>query len=49
MTEEQIKANIAINITEFRKKNGMTQAELAESLNYSDKSVSKWERGVSHS
>lgn len=45
MTEEQIKANIAINITELRKKNGMTQAELAESLNYSDKSVSKWERG----
>lgn len=29
MTEEQIKANIAINITELRKKNGMTQAELA--------------------
>lgn len=45
MTEDQIKANIAINITELRKKNGMTQAELAESLNYSDKSISKWERG----
>ena len=45
MTEEQIKANIALNITELRKKNGMTQSELAEFLNYSDKSVSKWERG----
>lgn len=45
MTEEQIKANIALNITELRKKNGMTQSELAKFLNYSDKSVSKWERG----
>ena len=45
MTEEQIQANIALNITGLRKRNGMTQAELAEALNYSDKSVSKWERG----
>lgn len=36
---------IAGNISELRKKNGMTQAELAEKIGYSDKSVSKWERG----
>ena len=32
-----------------RKEKGMTQKQLAEKLNMSDKSVSKWERGVSHS
>lgn len=45
LTEEQLKKNIAKNISELRKASGMTQAQLAESLNYSDKSVSKWERG----
>ena len=45
MTEEQLRANIAKNITELRKASDITQAELAEKLNYSDKSVSKWERG----
>ena len=45
MTEEELKKNIAHNITSLRKNSGMTQAELAEKLNYSDKSVSKWERG----
>lgn len=42
-----IKANIAKNIAELRQKNGMTQLEFAEKLNYSDKAVSKWERGES--
>ena len=32
-------------IKNSREKNNMTQAELAEKLNYSDKSISKWERG----
>ena len=32
-------------IRECRRKAGMTQAELGEQLNYSDKSISKWERG----
>jgi transcriptional regulator with XRE-family HTH domain len=32
-----------------RKDLGMTQKQLAEKLGMSDKSVSKWERGVSHS
>ncbi|MBQ2757977.1 MAG: helix-turn-helix transcriptional regulator [Clostridia bacterium] len=35
---------IAQNIAELRKNNNMTQLELAEKLNYSDKAVSKWER-----
>lgn len=38
---------IANNITELRKAIPYTQAELAEKLNYSDKAVSKWERGES--
>lgn len=42
---EKIKSNIAANLTAFRKEAGMTQQELAEKLNYSDKNVSKWERG----
>ncbi len=42
-----IKANIAKNISELRQKNGMTQLEFAEHLNYSDKAISKWERGES--
>lgn len=45
MTEEKLRENIAKNIASLRKEKGMTQAELAEALNYSDKSVSKWERG----
>lgn len=45
MTEEKLKENISKNIASLRKEKGITQAELAEALNYSDKSVSKWERG----
>jgi len=44
---EDIKLIIAKNITDLRKKHGITQAELAEKLNYTDKAVSKWERGAS--
>lgn len=42
-----LKPIIAKNISELRKANDITQAELAERLNYSDKAVSKWERGES--
>ncbi|MBE7087712.1 MAG: helix-turn-helix transcriptional regulator, partial [Clostridiales bacterium] len=42
-----IKENLAKNLTRFRKLLNLTQAELAEKLNYSDKAVSKWERGES--
>ena len=38
---------IAENISSLRRSSGLTQAELAEKLNYSDKAVSKWERGDS--
>lgn len=39
-----LKNIIAKNISDLRRENGFTQFELAEKLNYSDKSVSKWER-----
>ncbi len=45
MQEELMRQQIARNIAFYRKMGGHTQAELAEKLNYSDKSVSKWERG----
>lgn len=44
MQEDALRNAIARNIAFFRKNGGHTQAELAEKLNYSDKSVSKWER-----
>lgn len=36
---------IAQNISALRKQNNMTQYELAEKLHYSDKAVSRWEKG----
>ena len=45
MEENRIKSILAQKLTAYRKRAGMTQAELAEKLNYSDKSISKWERG----
>ena len=47
MDDEQVKERIGGNIAFYRKQAGMTQAQLAEKLNYSDKAVSKWERGDS--
>ena len=44
---ENVKQIIAKNLVELRKQNRLTQLELAERLNYSDKAVSKWERGES--
>jgi transcriptional regulator with XRE-family HTH domain len=41
----EINQKIAQNLIYYRKKAGFTQAELAEKINYSDKSVSKWESG----
>jgi len=45
MEKEKLMLIIARNMIEYRKQSGMTQAELAAKLNYSDKSISKWERG----
>lgn len=47
MTDERLKVQIGINISNLRKRQGLTQAGLAEKVNYSDKAVSKWERGES--
>ena len=43
----ELKAIIAKNIAALRTGAGMTQIDLAEKLNYSDKAVSKWEWGES--
>ena len=43
----ELKSIIAKNIISLRQTTGMTQSELAEKLNYSDKAVSKWERNLS--
>ena len=47
MDDEKLKYQIGANIAAHRKNAGLTQAGLAEKLNYSDKAVSKWERGES--
>ncbi len=47
MNDEKLRHQIGANIAAYRKREGWTQAELAEKLNYSDKAVSKWERGES--
>ena len=44
---QDLKPIIAKNIAELRRAASLTQIELAERLNYSDKAVSKWERGES--
>ena len=45
MENMEINRRIAKNLTHYRKAAGLTQAELAEKINYSDKSISKWESG----
>ena len=42
---EEIKDIIANNLIELRKKHRLTQNEFANKLNYSDNTVSRWERG----
>lgn len=44
---ENIKEIVAQNILNLRKINKLTQYELAEKINYSDKAVSRWEKGES--
>lgn len=45
MVSQELHRKIAENLQLYRRLHGLTQAGLAEALNYSDKSVSKWERG----
>ena len=45
MTEQEFRKRLAENRVKYRKLNGLTQQELADCISYSDKSVSKWERG----
>ena len=45
MQLEELKLVTAGNLINLRTGAGMTQAELGAKLNYSDKSISKWERG----
>ena len=47
MNADKLKFQIGSNIAAYRKLAGLTQAGLAERINYSDKAVSKWERGES--
>ena len=45
--EATLRRTVAKNIAAYRKAHHDTQLDLATKLNYSDKSVSKWERGES--
>lgn len=47
MNDEKLKVQLGANIASYRKRARLTQAALAEKINYSDKAVSKWERGES--
>ena len=47
MNDEKLKFQLGANIASYRKRLRLTQMGLAEKLNYSDKAVSKWERGES--
>lgn len=44
---DEFKLIVASNIIKLRAEAGLTQLELGEKLNYSDKTISKWERGES--
>lgn len=47
MSENEFKRIVSENLQYYRKLNNLTQLQLAEAINYSDKSISKWERGES--
>ena len=42
---DDVRGALAANLAELRKEENLTQAEFAAQFNYSDKAVSKWERG----
>ena len=45
--DEVVRNVVAGNLVKYRKANNLTQMELSEKLQYSDKNISKWERGDS--
>ena len=47
MNDEKLRVQLGANIASYRKRARMTQVALAEKINFSDKAVSKWERGES--
>ena len=46
INEQELRNRITKNLIYYRKKAGMTQMEVANLLSYSDKAISKWERGL---
>ena len=46
INEAELRRRITKNLIYYRKKAGMTQMEVAGILSYSDKAISKWERGL---
>lgn len=44
---ENLRRNIAKNISELRRQKGLTQSEFGEKLSFSDKTISKWENADS--
>lgn len=45
LKSEDIRKNISQNLIKYRNASGLTQSAIAQKINYTDKSVSKWERG----
>lgn len=45
MTQNEIAEIVASNLVKLRKDRGLTQGDIAEKFSYSDKNVSRWERG----
>ena len=41
----KIREIVSKNLITLRKKSGMTQADLSKKINYSDKAISRWEKG----
>ena len=42
---KDVRQTISRNLARLRREKGVTQAELAEQFNYSDKAISRWEHG----
>ena len=47
MDYEEIRTNVSKNLIILRKRAGMTQVEFGEKFSFSDKTISKWESGLS--